>query len=106
MKELGERLHLDAVTVTGQTLGENIATAECFDREVIRTVAEPFRERGGIAVLRGNLCPDGAVIKPSAASPSLMTHRGRAVVFESIEELHGRVDSDDLAIDDDRIGCE
>ena len=69
MKELGERLHLDALTVTGQTLGQNIADAECFDREVIRTAAEPFKEHGGIAVLRGNLCPDGAVIKPSAASP-------------------------------------
>jgi L-arabonate dehydrase len=100
MKELGERLHLDALTVTGQTLDANLATAECLDREVIRTVAEPFREHGGIAVLRGNLCPDGAVIKPSAASPSLMTHQGRAVVFESIEELHGSVDSDDLAIDE------
>jgi L-arabonate dehydrase len=100
MKELGDRLRLDALTVTGQTLGENIAKAECCDRAVIRTADAPFKQQGGIAVLRGNLCPDGAVIKPSAASPSLMVHRGRAVVFESIEELHGAIDSDDLAIDE------
>ena len=65
----------------------------CYDRAVIRTVIDPFKEKGGIAVLRGNLCPDGAVIKPSAASPALMTHKGRAVVFESIEDSTARIDS-------------
>ena len=71
----------------GKTIGENVADAPCWNREVIRTFTEPFKANAGIAVLRGNLAPDGAVIKPSAASPHLLQHRGRAVVFESIEDF-------------------
>src|SRR5262249_46499713 len=83
MKELLDRglLHGDALTVSGRTVAENVADAACWNREVIRPVDQPFKPQGGIAVLRGNLAPDGAVLKPSAASPELMRHRGRAVVF-------------------------
>ena len=87
MKELAPRLHLDAPTVLGPTLGESIPGAECFNREVIHTLAEPVSAVSGIWVMKGNLCPNGAVVKPSAASQSLFHHRGRAVVFESIEDL-------------------
>ncbi|MDB5842536.1 MAG: dihydroxy-acid dehydratase [Herminiimonas sp.] len=100
MREIAPLLHLDAMTVNGRTIGENIAKAPCYNREVIKTVEEPFKEHAGIAVLKGNLAPDGAVIKPSAASPHLLQHRGRAVVFESIEDFHARIDSDDLDIDE------
>jgi L-arabonate dehydrase len=100
IRELGDAIHGDALTVNGKTMGENVQAATCYDREVIKTVAEPFTERGGIAVLHGNLCPNGAVIKPSAATPELMNHRGRAVVFENIEDFHGRIDDPDLDIDE------
>ncbi len=92
MKEVAPALDLDALTVTGRTLGENIAPAENFNEEVIRPVTRPLTPNGGIAVLRGNLAPDGAIIKPSAASPELMRHRGRAVVFDTIEDYKRRVD--------------
>jgi dihydroxy-acid dehydratase len=98
-----------ALTVNGRTLGENIADAPCWNRDVIRTVAEPFKAAAGIAVLKGNLAPDGAVIKPSAASPHLLRHRGRAVVFESIEDFHARIDDENLDIDENSVmvlkGC-
>src|SRR5690606_16950824 len=81
MKEIRQYLALDALTANGRTLGENIEDAPCYNRDVIRALDAPVRERAGIAVLRGNLAPDGAVIKPSAASPHLLRHRGRAVVF-------------------------
>src|SRR4030095_630534 len=71
-----------------------------YNRDVITPFASPFKENTGIAVLRGNLCPDGAIIKPSAATPKLMQHRGRAVVFESIEDFHGRIDDPGLDIDE------
>jgi dehydratase ilvD1 len=99
MKELAPRLHLDAPTVLGQTLGESIQAAECFNREVIHTLAEPVNAVSGIWVMKGNLCPNGAVVKPSAASQSLFHHRGRAVVFESIEDLRARIDDPKLAVD-------
>jgi dihydroxy-acid dehydratase len=99
IQEMKDHLHLDALTATGKTLGENTAGAKCYDREVIATMEQPFRERAGIAVLRGNLCPDGAIIKPSAASPALMKHRGRAVVFESVEEYRARIDDPGLEVD-------
>ena len=99
MKELAPRLHLDAPTVLGQTLGESIQGAECFNREVIHTLAEPVTAVSGIWVMKGNLCPNGAVVKPSAASQSLFHHRGRAVVFESIEDLRARIDDPKLAVD-------
>ena len=90
IRELGERglLHRDALTVNGKTIWENNSDAPCWNREVIIPFDEPFKADAGIAVLRGNLAPDGAVIKPCAASPELMRHTGRAVVFESIEDLH------------------
>jgi L-arabonate dehydrase len=103
IKELSSLIHLDAMTVNGKTMGENTENAPCYDREVIATLEKPFKERSGIAVLKGNLAVDGAVIKPSAASPKLLKHRGRAVVFENIEDYHERVDDPDLDIDENCI---
>jgi L-arabonate dehydrase len=100
MRELSKMLDLNARTANGHTLGENIADAPCWNREVIRPIDAPFKPAAGIAVLRGNLAPDGAVIKPSAASPHLLKHRGRAVVFESIEDFHARIDDENLDIDE------
>ena len=102
LRELGEAgvLHRDALTANGQSIWKNVREAPCWNRDVIRTFAEPFKASAGIAVLRGNLAPDGAVIKPSAASPSLMRFRGRAVVFESIEEFHARINDETLDIDE------
>lgn len=102
LRELGEAgiLHREALTANGQSIWKNVVEAPCWNREVIRRFAEPFKASAGIAVLRGNLAPDGAVIKPSAASPSLMRHRGRAVVFESIEEFHSRINDENLDIDE------
>jgi len=100
MKEIASLLHLGAVTANGKTIGENIADAENFNTDVIKTFDAPFKANAGIAVLRGNLAPRGAIIKPSAATPALMTHRGRAVVFDSIEEFHKRIDDESLDIDE------
>ena len=101
LRELGEAglLHKDVVTVNGKTIWENVKDAECFNRQVIYSFQQPFKPSAGIAVLRGNLAPSGAVIKPSAATPALLKHRGRAVVFESVEELHEKVNDEDLEID-------
>ena len=103
IRELGDLIHRDARTVNGRTIGENTAGAPCHDRDVIRTLDAPLTTTGGLAVLRGNLCPDGAIIKPSAASPGLMRHRGRAVVFENIEDLHNRIDDPDLDVEADDV---
>ncbi len=102
LKELAEygQLHKDALTVTGKPVWENVKDAVCYDRDVIHSCDAPFKEQGGICVLRGNLVPDGAVIKPSAATPELMRHRGRAVVFEDIDHYKARVDDPDLDIDE------
>jgi len=100
MKEISHLLDRDALTANGRTLGENIAEAPCWNRDVVRPFAEPFKEQAGIAVLRGNLALHGAVIKPSAASPHLLKHRGRAVVFENIEEFHTRIGDESLDIDE------
>ncbi|MBX3607005.1 MAG: dihydroxy-acid dehydratase [Piscinibacter sp.] len=100
LKEIRHLLHLDAPTVNGRTLGQNTADAPCWNREVIKPLAEPFKPAAGIAVLRGNLAPEGAVIKPSAASDHLLTHRGRAVVFEDIEDFHARIDDEALDVDE------
>ena len=109
MREIQHVLDRNALTVNGKKMGENIADAPCWNRDVIKTVSEPFKEKAGIAVLRGNLAPDGAVIKPSAASPRLLKHRGKAVVFESIEDFHARIDDEKLDIDENSImvlkGC-
>jgi len=101
IRELGEsgRLHKNALTVNGQTLWQNNKDAPCWNRDVIHGMKKPFKKDTGIAVLRGNLCPDGAIIKPSAATPRLMKHRGRAVVFENIEDFHSRIDDPHLDID-------
>ena len=100
MKEISHLLHQDIVTVTGQTVAQNIASAENFNTDVITPLAKPFKEKAGIAILKGNLSPRGAVIKPSAATSSLLVHTGRAVVFEDIEDFHKRIDNEDLDIDE------
>src|SRR6478609_11899865 len=102
LRTLGERglLHKDALTVNGKPIWENVKDAPCWNREVITTFEEPFKPEAGIAILKGNLAPNGAVIKPSAASPELMQHTGRAVVFDTIEDLHHLIDDDDLDIDE------
>jgi dihydroxy-acid dehydratase len=100
LKEIRSLLHQGAVTANGRTIGENIADAENFNGAVIKTMAAPFKAEAGIAVLRGNLAPRGAIIKPSAATPALMTHRGRAVVFENGDDFHARIDDDNLDIDE------
>ncbi len=99
---LGERnlIHRDALTVNGKTIWENCQTAPNWNTEVIRPLEKPLVAHGGIAVLRGNLAPDGAVLKPSAASPHLMRHRGRAVVFENIEQYKERIDDPNLDVDE------
>ncbi|GLH81204.1 dihydroxy-acid dehydratase [Bradyrhizobium sp. SSBR45G] len=101
LRALGERglLHKDARTVNGKTLWDNVAAAPNYNAEVITPFETPFKTEAGIAILTGNLAPNGAVIKPSAASPELMNHTGRAVVFESVEEMHDAVDDDNLDID-------
>jgi dihydroxy-acid dehydratase len=105
IRELGERGLLDkgALSANGKTLWENCQGARNDNPRVIMPFAKPFKRDTGIAVLRGNLCPDGAIIKPSAATPKLMKHKGRAVVFENIEDFHARVDDPTLDIDADCV---
>jgi dihydroxy-acid dehydratase len=103
VRELDGLIHGGALTVNGKSIRENTADAPCWNREVIRTRANAIREHAGIAVLRGNLAPQGAVVKPSAATPRLLKHRGRAVVFESIEDLKARTDQPDLDIDENSV---
>jgi L-arabonate dehydrase len=102
LRELGENslLNKEVLTVNGKTQWENVKDAPCWNRDVITSFKAPFKENTGIAVLRGNLCPGGAIIKPSAASPKLMRLRGRAVVFENIEDFHKRIDDPDLQVDE------
>jgi dihydroxy-acid dehydratase len=102
IRQLGEArlIARDALTVNGKTLWENAASAEVYNTEVIRPFDKPLARNGGLAVLKGNLAPNGAVIKPSAASQKLMKHSGRAVVFESIEDYHARIDDPKLNIDE------
>jgi L-arabonate dehydrase len=105
LRELGEAgvLDRDALTVNGRSIWENVREAECWNRDVIRTFAQPFKPQGGVAILRGNLAPDGAVIKLSAVSPHLLQHRGRAVVFENIEDLKTRINDESLDIDENCV---
>ena len=103
MNRIADRLHLDAGTVDGKPLGELIKAAVSYDDEVIRPLDKPLTEQGGIVVLRGNLAPDGAILKPSAASPRLMQHRGRAVVFADADDFRARIDDPDLNIDEDSV---
>jgi dihydroxy-acid dehydratase len=103
VSELGPLLDLTAPTVTGQTLGANCAGARVWDRDVIHPPTEPLHPEGGLAVLRGSLAPGGAVIKPTAASPALLTHRGRAVVFEDHDDLNRRIDDPALDVRPDDV---
>jgi L-arabonate dehydrase len=99
IKEIGEYIHRDALTVNGRTLWDNVKDAVNYNEAVITPLAKPFKTQGGIAVLRGNLAPGGAVLKPSAATPKLMRHKGRAVVFEDIDDLNRRIDDPELDVD-------
>jgi L-arabonate dehydrase len=103
MAELADLLHLDAVTVSGRTVGENIAGAEILDPAVIASAAQPLQPHGSLVVLGGSLCPDGAVMKVSAADPELLQHEGRAVVFEDVHDLAARVDDPELDVDADSV---
>jgi len=109
LREVRDLLDPTAVTVTGRPLVDYLDDAQVYDREVIRPRAEPLRPHAGIAVLYGNLAPDGAVIKPAAASPHLLSHRGPAVVFDSVEDLHARLDDPALDVTADSVlilrGC-
>ncbi|MCD9878719.1 IlvD/Edd family dehydratase [Streptomyces guryensis] len=109
LREVRDLLDPHALTVTGRPLADFLDDAPIWDTDVIRPRAEPLVAEGGIAVLRGNLAPDGALIKPAAASPHLLQHRGRAVVFDSIEDFHARIDDPDLDVDADSVlvlrGC-
>lgn len=96
-------LHKDAMTVNGDTIWNNVKDVQNYNEDVILSPDKPLTEHGGIAVLRGNLAPKGAVLKPSAASPHLMQHTGRAVVFENIEDYHSRINDENLDIDEDCI---
>ncbi|HTV03352.1 MAG TPA: IlvD/Edd family dehydratase [Luteitalea sp.] len=99
LRALGDVIHRDVLTVSGRTMGEQIADAECYNADVIRSVDSPVVPDSGIAVLRGNLCPDGAIVKPAAASPRLLQHTGRAVVFKDIDDFHARIDDESLDVD-------
>ena len=102
-KELHGFLHNDCITVNGKTVKENYQVAECYNREIISTVEEPFNKVSGVAILQGNLCENGAVIKPSAASAHLMQHTGKAVVFENIDDYKARLDDPALDIDENSV---
>jgi dihydroxy-acid dehydratase len=109
LREVRDLLDPAALTATGRPLTDYLDGASIFDSDVIRTREAPLQEAAGIAVLRGNLAPSGAIIKPAAASPHLLRHRGRAVVFDSVEDLHARIDDPDLEADADSVlvlrGC-
>ena len=103
LAEIKPHLALDALTVTGKTLGENIADAQNLDPDVIRAVNNPVAPGAALAVLRGNLCPDGAIIKPSAASPKFFRHRGRALVFESNAQMMAEIHRPELDVDENTV---
>ena len=99
IREIGKFLHKKALTVNGKTIWDNCKNAVNFNEKVVTPIAKPFKPQGGIAVLRGNLAPNGCVLKPSAATPKLLKHKGRAVVFENIDDLHKRIDDPKLDVD-------
>ncbi len=103
LKSIGDSLHKDAMTANGKTIWDNVKDAENFNSSVIRPLDNPFMANAGITILRGNLAPNGAVIKPSAATAKLLQHRGKAVVFETIEELHERINDESLDIDENSV---
>jgi L-arabonate dehydrase len=99
IREIGKHIHKGALTVNGETIWDNVKDAFNYNEAVITPLSKPFKPQGGIAVLRGNLAPNGAVLKPSAATPKLMKHKGRAVVFEDIDDLNRRIDDPKLDVD-------
>lgn len=103
LKALEDELHGNCMTVNGKTISDNYSDAECYNNDVVATMDKPFNAATGLAILQGNLCEEGAVIKPSAASPHLMQHTGKAVVFENIEEYKARIDDDQLDVDENSI---
>ncbi|WP_250519146.1 IlvD/Edd family dehydratase [Caballeronia sp. ATUFL_M1_KS5A] len=103
MGELRSKLHLDAMTVSGTTVGENIEGIQSSDKDVISTAEAPVKPQNALRILKGNLAPNGAVIKPSAASPRLLKHQGRAVVFNNVEHLDARIDDPDLDVDENSV---
>jgi dihydroxy-acid dehydratase len=103
LNRLGDKLRGNAMTVNGKTMGENVADVKCWNDDVIKTMDDPFKPSGGIAVLRGNLAPNGAVLKPAAASPDLMKHRGRALVFDSAEIMRKNMNDESLDVTKDDI---
>lgn len=103
MRELRNMLHNDCITVNGKSISDNYQNSDCHNREVIASVDAPFNPISGIVVLKGNVCEDGAVLKPSAATPALMKHTGKAVVFENIEDYHHRIDDPDLDVDETSV---
>jgi dihydroxy-acid dehydratase len=103
MKELHSVLHRDSITVSGKAIEENYLKSECFNRDMIATMDEPFNPLAGIVVVKGNLCENGAVLKPSAASQALMKHTGRAVVFENIEDYKAKIDDPNLDVDENCV---
>lgn len=100
MKEIDQYLHGDALTVNGKTIRENYEKAACYNRDIIATVEKPFNPLSGVVILTGNICENGAVMKPSAADPKLLSHTGKAIVFEDIDEYKTRVDDPDLDVDE------
>jgi dihydroxy-acid dehydratase len=103
MTRIADHLHLDALTVTGRTLGENIAGAKVHNDDVIRPVDDPLYREGALAVLKGNLAPNGCVIKPSACEPRLLRHSGPALVFDNYDAMKAATDSDDLDVTADHV---
>jgi dihydroxy-acid dehydratase len=103
LKEIGDLLNLDCLTVSGRTLGENIQTARISNSEVIRSIDNPVSAKGGTAILYGNLAPNGAVIKPTAAEPRLLQHTGAAVVFKDYNDLAARINDEDLIVDENSV---
>jgi dihydroxy-acid dehydratase len=103
MKELIEYLHHDIKTVNGKTVRENVMNAKGLNEQVITSLEKPFKKNSGVVILKGNLCPEGAVLKPSAASPHLMKHTGKAVVFENIEDYKERIDDPALDVDETSV---
>jgi dihydroxy-acid dehydratase len=103
LKELGPKLNQDCMTVSGETLGQSIASARKTNDQVIRSLDNPVSASGGTAVVYGNLAPDGAVVKPTAADPRLLKHKGPAVVFRDYNDLAGRVDDENLPVDENSV---
>lgn len=103
MKQMEDRLDLSVLTVTGKTMGENLQGAKVYNADVIRPLSNPVYEEGSLAVLRGNLCPDGAVIKPAACDPKFHVHQGPALVFDSYPEMKKAVDDENLEITPDHV---